>query len=490
MKNKYILYSILFACVSLLNSCADDLNLESESAITSDAFWKTEDDAKAAVNGLYFNFRTQTQQNYYLLGGARSAEIKGGVQSPLTLAYYYNNLLTPQNTDVDWAGMYTVVQQANLILKYVPTIQFSPSTVNEQKRYLAQAYTMRALAYFIMARSWGGVPIVTTPTENTNQNEYIVPRNTLAETFAFIKSDIELALTNFPDANNNKVQLSKSAAYALKADVNLWTAKQLGGGATDLNTALDAINAIAAGPALLPNFKDVFSYANKGNNEVLFTVRYSLTDVPSNLSDNWNSFMYVGPSDFPGATDTAAKALFGTLGSGAGNAGISRVQPDPAHFSFTATDVRKDATYLTLRNTANTADVVTGLMKYNGTVDGALRRFTSDIIIYRWADILLMKAEIKNGLGQDPTVEMNQVMQRADATAAFINSSQAANDDVILNERLKELAFEGKAWWDLVRFNKTANVPSMTAGKPILFPISQNTINYNPKVEQNPGYQK
>lgn len=72
--------------------------------------------------------------------------------------------------------------------------------------------------------------------------------------------------------------------------------------------------------------------------------------------------------------------------------------------------------------------------------------------MYRWADILLMKAEIKNALGQDPTTEMNQVMQRADATALFVNSSQSANDDVILNERLKELAFEGKAWWDLVRF--------------------------------------
>lgn len=487
MKNKYILYSLLFACISLMGSCADDLNLESESLITSNAFWKTEDDAKAAVNGMYFNFRTQTQQNYYLLGGSRSAEIKGGVQSPLNLANYYNNNLTAQNVDVEWAGLYTVVQQANLILKYVPTITFSAATANEQKRYLAQAYTMRALAYFIMARSWGGVPIVTTPTENTNQNEYIVPRNTLEETFAFIKSDIESALANFPDENINKVQLSKAAANALKAEVNLWTAKQLNGGATDLNTALSAINAIPAGLTLLPNFKDVFSYTNKGNSEVLFAVRYSLTDVPSNLSDNWNSFMYVGPSDYPGATTAAATAMFGTLGSGAGNAGISRVQPDPAHFIFAATDVRKDATYLTLRNTANTADVVTGLMKYNGTVDGTLRRFTSDIIIYRWADILLMKAEIKNALGQDPTVEMDQVMKRADATASFTNSSKAANDDVILNERLKELAFEGKAWWDLVRFNKTGNVPSM-AGKQILFPISQNTINYNPKITQNPGY--
>jgi hypothetical protein len=485
MKKKILLYSILFTGISLFSSCQDDLNLQSESVITSANFWKTEDDAKAGVNGLYFNFRTQTQQNYYLLGGARSAEITAGVQSPLTLANYYNNTLTPTTIDVDWAGLYTVINQANLILKYVPTIPFQPTTINEQKRYIAQAYTMRALAYFIMARSWGGVPIVKKPTETLNQSENIVPRNTIEEVFTFIKSDLELAIANYPDATNNKAQLSLPSALALKADVNLWTAKQMGGGNTDLTTALTAINAIAAGPSLLPNFKDVFSFANKGNAEVLFAVRYSLADVPSNLSDNWNSFMFVGPADISGSASGAALALFGTLGSGAGNAGISRVQPDITRFNFSATDTRKDATYLTLRNTDNTANVVTGLVKYNGTVDGATRRFVSDIIIYRWADILLMKAEIKNALGQDPTAEMNLVMKRADPSASFTYVSQAANDDVILNERLKELAFEGKAWWDLVRFNKTANVPSM-AGKKILFPISQNTINFNPKITQNP----
>ncbi|KVV16159.1 RagB/SusD family nutrient uptake outer membrane protein [Flavobacterium sp. TAB 87] len=483
MKKKILLYTILFASFSVLNSCQDELNLTSDSVITSASFWKTEDDAKAGVNGMYFNFRTQTQQNYYLLGGARSAEIRSGVQSPLNLANYYNNNLTAQNIDVDWAGLFTVVHQANLILKYVPTIQFSPTTVNEQKRYLAQAYSMRALSYFIMARSWGGVPIVTTPTENTNQSEYIVPRNTIEEVFTFIKSDIELALANFPDANNNKTQLSVASVNALKADVNLWTAKQLGGGATDLNAALAAINAIPAGPALLANFKDAFSYANKGNNEVLFAVRYSLADVPSSLSDNWNSFMFVGPSDFAPLTAATATATFGTIGVGTGNAGISRAQPDITRFNYAATDTRKEATYLTLMN--GSTPVVTGLVKYNGTVDGTTRRFVSDIIIYRWADILLMKAEIKNALMQDPTTEMNLVMQRADATASFINGSQAANDDAILRERLHELAFEGKAWWDLVRFGKTANVPSM-AGKKILFPISQNTINFNPKITQNP----
>ncbi|WP_158729849.1 MULTISPECIES: RagB/SusD family nutrient uptake outer membrane protein [unclassified Flavobacterium] len=484
MKKKFLLYTLLFTTLPLFNSCQDDLEITSDSVITSDSFWKTEDDAKAGVNGMYVNFRIQTQQNYYLLGGARSGEITSGVQSPLTLANYYNNLLTPQNIDVDWAGLYTVVHSANLVLKYVPQITFSPTKLNEQKRYIAQAYSMRALCYFIMARSWGGVPIVTNPTENAIQSQYIIPRNTIEETFAFIKKDIDAAIANFPDATNNKTQLSLASIYALKADVNLWTAKQLGGGTADLNTALTAINTIPGTPTLIAKFKDVFAFDQKANAEVVFAVRYSLADSPSNLADNWNQFMFVGPSDFAPLTAATATATFGTLGTGSGNAGISRVQPDIRRFNFAATDTRKAATFLTLYNGA--VPVVTGLVKYNGTVDGNLRRFVSDIIIYRWADILLMKAEIKNALGQDPTAEMNLVMQRADPSASFTNDSPVNNDNVILNERLKELAFEGKAWWDLVRFNKTNLAPSMTAGKQVLFPISQNTINFNPKIVQNP----
>lgn len=488
MKNIKKVYITLLIGTIALGACKKDLDIQSKSLITASNFWKTEDDAKSGVNGMYFNFRTHTQQNYYLLGGARSAEITAGIQSPLTLANYYNNTLTAQNIDVEWADLYRVVQSTNLVLKYVPSIKFSSMTAANKNAYLAQAYSMRALAYFIMARSWGGVPIVKTPTENTVQTDYIVPRNTIQEVFTFIKADIDSALSLYPDTKNaTKVQLSVPSTLALKADVYLWTAKQLGGGNADLTTALAAINAIPAGPGLLPNFKDVFDYNNKGNAEILFAVRYSLTEVTSSLLDNWNSFMFPGPQDFPGVTTAQATAVFGQLGSGAGNAGILRAQPDITRFNFTSSDTRKNATYQTLYD-INNNPVSTGLVKYNGTVDGTTRRFVSDIIIYRWADILLMKAEIKNALGQDPTAEMNQVMQRADPSASFTNDTQANNDAVILNERLKELAFEGKAWWDLVRFGKTGNVPSMTGSKPILFPISANTINYNPKVTQNPGY--
>ena len=127
------------------------------------------------------------------------------------------------------------------------------------------------------------------------------------------------------------------------------------------------------------------------------------------------------------------------------------------------------------------------------------RIFADDIILYRYADILLMKAEAKNALGQDPSAEINEVRKRAYKDKyeehIYVNSTKEANDAAILKERLLELAFEGKRWWDLVRFDKAFDlVPSLREHKGedymMLFPIPLSRISVEPKVTQNPGWDK
>src|SRR5690606_2063239 len=95
--------------------------------------------------------------------------------------------------------------------------------------------------------------------------------------------------------------------------------------------------------------------------------------------------------------------------------------------------------------------------KFGGTVDGSVRRFDNDVPIYRYADVVLLIAEAKNHLGQDPSGEINQIRQRAyganydPLTHAHTNGSQADNANAILDERYKEFLMEGKRWWDLRR---------------------------------------
>lgn len=130
-------------------------------------------------------------------------------------------------------------------------------------------------------------------------------------------------------------------------------------------------------------------------------------------------------------------------------------------------DSRKDATFIRLYIDDNggagyptynePAYFGSVFNKFLGKVDGTDRIFENDVPVYRYADVVLLLAEAKNLLGEDPSGEINQIRQRAyganyvAATHEYTNGSQTANTNAILDERYKEFIGEGKRWWDLRR---------------------------------------
>jgi hypothetical protein len=92
------------------------------------------------------------------------------------------------------------------------------------------------------------------------------------------------------------------------------------------------------------------------------------------------------------------------------------------------------------------------------------RRFTDDVIIYRYADVLLLKTEIKNALGQDAMPEIMEIPTGAYKNNIghyhLVNGTPEEDDIVILQERLVEFVGEGKCWWDLIRFDKVFEMPT------------------------------
>ena len=108
-----------------------------------------------------------------------------------------------------------------------------------------------------------------------------------------------------------------------------------------------------------------------------------------------------------------------------------------------------------------------------------------------------MKAEAENALGQDPSASINKVRLRAYGenfeNHIFVNGTKAENDSEILDERLRELFYEGKRWWDLIRFDKVFELVPYFQDHPdeeykLLWPIGTNILTKEPKVEQNPGW--
>jgi hypothetical protein len=486
---------LIFFCITVLSfSCTKKLDLQPMSSISAASFWETNDDAAAGVNAMYTAMRDQAVLNTFILGEARSEVMVRGQAGSVGYDLYYNNLLTSTNAGPSWMGYYAIVNAANLVLKYIPGISSLPATTMNQ--ILAEAYTMRAYAYFIMVRTWGELVIRTEPLESYDPATVNKERLSKEEVFKFIKEDLEKALQLFPDNNftTGRAKWSKPAVNALKADVYLWTAKQLNGGTNDFNAVLTAISEIEkANVALLPNFADVFSYTNKGNKEVIMAVRQLVNES----SSGYTNYMY-GGFPIPSCTPDNIKTLIGTQGAGINHAWqISNA----VRSVFTNDDLRKDATYVDLftynASCTPTAYYATLTMKYKGTVVNGVRNFADDIIVYRYADVLLMKAEAENALGLDPSAAINTVRKRAYgaqfASHTFVRGTKQENDVAILKERLLELVIEGKRWWDLVRFGKAFDmIPTLksrgTDEGLLLFPISNNTLSLEPLLNQNPGY--
>jgi hypothetical protein len=326
---------------------------------------------------------------------------------------------------------------------------------------------MRAFLYFLLAKTWGGVPLRIEPTESYNPATIQLPRSPETEVFKLIKHDLDTAIQLFPNNSfpSGRNKWSKPAANTLKGDVYLWTAKRLNGGTADLTTALNALKEVqTADVTLLPNFADIFKYTNKGNKEIIMAIHFDLNES-SNQTFAYN--MYASSTSFPSYVPQSQRDSVGVPMAG-GNGNVWRVS-DVVRNQFSDDDKRRAATYLDIKGSSTGQYYTNYGLKNSGTVSNGVRYLASDYILYRYADVLLMIAEAKNALGQDPSTEINLVRQRAYganySNHVFVSGTKEENDSAILKERLFEFALEGKRWWDLVRFGKAFELVPSLAGK-------------------------
>lgn len=485
MKKPIIKLSLLAAVLSFQLACNKSLELDPTSVITNESFWKTEDDAKGGLTSLYVKQRSLASLNLFIWGEARSEVMEWGkVSGTLDYDRYYLNTLSSVSAGPSWQTVYSAINDANLILKYVPNISFANDA--DKNNLLAQAHTSRAFLYFVLVKTWGEVPVRSEPVEGADPEVIHKVRSSQEEVFQLIKDDLEKANSLF--ASNSFLESrnywSQAGAQALKADVYLWTAKRLDGGNADFQIALNACDEVAkADVSLLPNFDDLFKYDNKNNKEVIMAIGNKEFEAGNNYFANLYS------SRLPNEIDPTTNEVIGQT-----SGGMVWTVTDRVKDQFKAGDLRKDASVLDI---PSPGFYPTLILKGRGTLISGVRYFTSDFVIYRYADVLLMKAEAKNGLGQDPSTEMNQVRQRAYGAAfevnKFVNGSQTQNDEAILQERLLELMFEGKRWWDLIRFGKTFELVPTLEGRASqkhleYFPISEQVLSLEPLVKQTSGY--
>ncbi len=508
MKNIIVVILAVFCLMVTLNSCSKKLDLAPESSISDVNFWQTPQQVDAFVTGIHSRFRTHINSLEYL--GELRADIFGhdpgsssaftGESSQGLERLWLNNLDMDAPGVSDFGGFYSNINQINLLISKLN----SPGVVAVPNKpyYLGIAHGMRAFYYFQMYRSWGKVIIQTEPTTSIDISGLAKAASTEAEVLALIKQDIESSNTAF-GANytfmNQKAFWSKSATQMLKAEVNLWTSYR-GGGAADATTAKNALMDIRTNVpslALLPSFANVFTATNKGNDEVIFAVRNKLDEAGLPFAGTF----FPQNGLIANFYDSADNRKFDVATDNWG--GLLRAPTKIAVFrKFDDKDSRKWASIQPGYEIGPGGKYQLAgafVKKYQGQQNAGARQYTNDFPIYRYADLLLLLAEAKIILHEDPSTEINLVRKRAyganynTAVHAYPNQPIDANpEEAILQERFFELIFEGKRWYDLRRLGDkyVYKYTTIMASEPykLLWPIDRNTLTNNRALQQNAGY--
>ncbi|MDD4032647.1 MAG: RagB/SusD family nutrient uptake outer membrane protein [Bacteroidales bacterium] len=478
---KKIFYIGTVLLFTFLSGCHSDLNIEQPSEFTSLSMWTSEADAMSAINGAFHLLRTTLATSLPVYGDYRSALYGGGMMSITDYDKMAANVLARDMEGTDWTSYYTTINNCNLILKYAPAITFTQES--KKNEVLANAYFIRSFCYFMIARVWGDAPLLTTGFESDRQDDMYPVRTSASEIYAQVEHDLEEAARLMPASVTEKHKASAASIGMLTADYFLWKAKMLGGGAAALENAKTAVNKVLnnSNYGLEENFAKVFGVENEGSKEIIFSINYERNE-------------YVGgyPSYYLVPEQYVENKVFvnNPLPVGSHQQYVSISDEYESFLTSDSDDKRVPVSFQVFQDGTIRWRWIN---KFKGEWINETRFFSSDIIIYRYAEAILMKAEIENALSNTAAAitELAKIEKRAYKTVFRYSTtmSKEAVDNAIIDEILKEFVSESKSWWTLVRMGQAFTRIESLRGreneeKILLWPISSSSINTNPNIEE------
>lgn len=405
MKNR--ISQLLIGCCIVLSmfSCDDFIDETNPNKIPIDNYFQTEGDAERAVNAIYLTIRHgDCLGENYLYTEERSDNMgrldnQSSAGEPFQITDFS---LLPSNTYLrsHWNKMYEAVTRSNFVLTYIDNVNFDDDT--KKQNYISEAKFLRALIYFHLVRKWGDVPLVTSFL--TTQDE--IRENTFREkesvVYAQIVKDLTEALNSSlpniqPEAGKGRA--CKVAINALLGQVYLTMATTLDGdkqaNLKAAKTALETAYGMRTFGRLseIP-YSDVFNVNKKTTcPEIIFQIQYIQGDKDYSSG--------IASSNQPkGETINSQKKSTGT-----GNF----VNPDVVK-EYEESDLRKD---WSIQYSAYANGHFITKFRDASDAAGDLGYGGNDWILMRYADVILMLAEVNQLLGDETAAigYLNQVRE-------------------------------------------------------------------------------
>lgn len=541
----FVMLSTIFSCKKSLDQ---SLSITPHNSVTDLSVWSSTSTADVFLNSIYGYL--PDGNNWYdpfdnwsdnsICGFSwvlSRTQAQQSTQTPSTLAWWGG---WTTGYPYDWSSNYNYIRACNV---FITKVAASSLDTGYKRERIAEVRFLRAYFYQNLWMAYGGVPIITVPLDATSQGDSIFhARNTWAETYQFITTELAAAAEDLPINAAESGRATKGAALTLKGWVELFDHQYTASAATNMEVVNMGVY------SLFPDYGGLFMPANNVNSEGIFYREY----IPNVLGGRADSFD--GPTFTAGGSETSwggvnpTQELVDDYDMDNGKtisdptSGYNPQKPyvnrEPRFYqsivydgSYWYNDTiytrqgigspneidlsdHNDATQTGYYQRKGLNDKITlGADNWNNGTSG------QNYYYFRYADVLLNYAEAQNeAVGPDGSVynAVNQIRERAQLPDLTPGLSQDAMRTAIRRERRVELAFEGKRYWDLIRWgiagtnlnrqlhgiaitstNGVLNYAPVTvpggdrkfdASKNNLFPIPQSAIDQNKNLTQNPGY--
>jgi hypothetical protein len=465
MKNRLFIVSILALSLFATTACTNWLDTRPESEMILDEYWTTESEAEAVLMAAYRGFIT-SDCTYRMLvwGELRSDNFTQGTGIGDEINKVLRQEITPSTPYTTWSSFYSVINYCNTFLSFAPDVLKKDDnfTVEKLRKLSAEAYAVRALAYFYLVRAFQNVPWISEPSLDDTQ-DFIVPQFSERAVLDSIIRDLELySLPYIPRIHSTdketKGRFTKNGVYALLADIYLWDNQfEKCSQMCDYILADDYYTLVPA-----ENFYSQVFYSGFSS-ESIFEFGYDnniqVNDATRSLYGYQNN--QNGQLAFP---VTLVSGQYSPFEYPAGSYIESKNDVDIRWKDFFVNDpgvgVYQIFKYAGIQRTEN----------FDGSRSTySYRNNTSNWIVYRLPDIILMKAEaVLQGKQEEGLAEalslVNMTYSRSNAgdtlSLDYYDNSYDKLVELVLRERQRELMFEGKRWFDLMRMARRAGSPA------------------------------